>query len=69
MSCRWLCLLIALFPVSSMFPLTAQQRAMTIVDLINMPGLGDPQISPDGSQLLFVQTDPDWDENSTISHI
>ncbi len=69
MSCRWLYLLIALFPVSSMFPLTAQQRAMTIVDLINMPGLGDPQISPDGSQLLFVQTDPDWDANSTMSHI
>jgi dipeptidyl aminopeptidase/acylaminoacyl peptidase len=69
MSCRWLCLLIALFPASSMGPLAAQQRAMTIVDLINVPGLGDPQISPDGAQLLFVQTDTDWDANGTVSHV
>jgi dipeptidyl aminopeptidase/acylaminoacyl peptidase len=42
---------------------------MTIVDLINVPGLGDPQISPDGSRLLYVRTDADWEENGTRSHI
>ncbi len=47
----------------------AQQRPMTIVDLINVPSLGDPQISPDGSQLLYVRTDADWDKNETVSHI
>ncbi|MDX1577636.1 MAG: S9 family peptidase, partial [Gemmatimonadota bacterium] len=49
---------------------TAQERrAMTIVDLIEVPGLGDPQVSPDGSQVLYVRTDADWDENGTVSHI
>jgi dipeptidyl aminopeptidase/acylaminoacyl peptidase len=50
--------------------LTAQQkRPMTIVDLINVPSLGDPQISPDGSLILYTRTDPHWDKNRTISHI
>jgi dipeptidyl aminopeptidase/acylaminoacyl peptidase len=42
---------------------------MTIVDLINVPSIGDLQISPDGNQLLYVRTDADWDENDTQSHI
>jgi len=42
---------------------------MTVVDLINVPGIGDIQIAPDGAQLLFVRTDADWDENGTRSHI
>ena len=49
---------------------TAQQpRAMTIVDLINVPGVSDPRLSPDGSQLLFTRSDADWDRNETVSHI
>ncbi len=42
---------------------------MSIVDLIELPGLGDPQISPDGSQLLYSRTDADWDENGTRTHV
>ena len=30
------------------------KKAMTIVDLINVPSLGDPQLSPDGIQLLYT---------------
>ena len=57
--------------VLTVLPASAQDapRPMTIVDLINVPGVGDPQISPDGSQLLYVRTDADWDENGTRSHI
>ena len=44
-------------------------RAMTIVDLINVPRLGEPQISPDGSAVVFVRTDPDWKANKRIGHI
>jgi dipeptidyl aminopeptidase/acylaminoacyl peptidase len=47
----------------------AGPRPMTIVDLINVPGIGSPEISPDGSQLLYTRTDADWDENGTITHI
>ena len=49
--------------------LTAQRRAMTIVDLMDIPGLADPRISPDGSEVLYARTDTDWEANGTISHI
>ncbi len=62
-----------LFPVLVLFllasPAGAQKRPMTILDLIAVPGVGDPQISPDGSQILYVKTDADWGEDRTISHI
>jgi len=47
----------------------AQKRAMTIVDLINLPSIGSPELSPDGSQILYVRSDADWDENGTVAHI
>ena len=51
-------------------PLTGQdRRPMTIVDLIEIPGLGSPAISPDGSQVLYTRTDADWDANGTVTHI
>ncbi|MDH3732596.1 MAG: S9 family peptidase [Gemmatimonadota bacterium] len=45
------------------------RRDMTIVDLIEMPGIGGPVISPDASQVLFTRTDADWDSNATRTHI
>jgi dipeptidyl aminopeptidase/acylaminoacyl peptidase len=47
----------------------AQKRPMTIVDLINLPSIGNPEPSPDGSQILYTRSDADWDENGTITHI
>ena len=47
----------------------AAQRAMTIVDLIEVPSLGDPQLSPDGRQILFVRSEADWEDNRTRGHI
>ena len=47
----------------------AGPRPMTIVDLIEVPSLGDPRISPDGTRLLFVRRDADWEENGTVAHI
>lgn len=49
--------------------LSAQKPAMTIVDLINVPYLGDAQLSPSGDQVLYVRSDPNWERNRTISHI
>ncbi len=45
------------------------QRTMTIVDLINMPSLSDPQLSSDGQQVLYVLSEADWKENKRFSHI
>ncbi len=42
---------------------------MTVVDLINVPSLTDPQLSPDGKQILYVLAEANWKENRRISHI
>lgn len=44
-------------------------RPMTIVDLINLPALSDPQLSPDGRQVLYVRSDADWAQNRRVTHI
>ncbi|MGH7476130.1 MAG: LpqB family beta-propeller domain-containing protein [Longimicrobiales bacterium] len=46
-----------------------QPRPMTIVDLIDVPSISDPRLSPDGAQLLYTRTDADWDRNETVTHI
>ncbi len=45
------------------------QRPMTIVDMIEIPSLSDPQISPDGEHVLYVRSDADWELNRTVGHI
>jgi len=59
----------ALVLVLLVSPLGAQKRPMTILDLIDIPSIGDPRLSPDGDQLLYVESRSDWEENRTISHI
>jgi dipeptidyl aminopeptidase/acylaminoacyl peptidase len=44
-------------------------RAMTLIDFLNVPRLADPQLSPDGKQILFVRSDVDWKANKRIAHI
>ena len=44
-------------------------RDMTLVDLLEVPRLGDPQLSPDGQQVLYVLARPDWEDNRTIGHV
>ena len=51
-------------------PLQAQpRRPMTLIDMIEAPQLSDPQVSPDGKQVLFAMSKPDWKANTRISHI
>jgi len=45
------------------------QRPMTLVDIVNLPLVSDPQLSPDGRQALFVESTPDWKLDRRISHI
>ena len=39
------------------------KRAMSFVDAIDLPSLQDPQLSPDGKQILFVLDRSDWKNN------
>jgi dipeptidyl aminopeptidase/acylaminoacyl peptidase len=44
-------------------------RPMGIVDLLNVPRVGDPQISPDGRDVLFTRGDADWKAGRRVTHI
>ncbi len=50
-------------------PAAAQTRTMSIVDLIDVPGVADPQLAPDGRYIAYVRTDADWEKNGTVSRI
>jgi dipeptidyl aminopeptidase/acylaminoacyl peptidase len=50
-------------------PAAAAPRPMTLIDIINVPQVTDPQISPDGKQVLFVESQADWKENRRVGHI
>ncbi len=45
------------------------KRPMTIVELIDVPQIGSPRLSPDGTQLLYTRSDTDWDDNGRTTHI
>jgi dipeptidyl aminopeptidase/acylaminoacyl peptidase len=42
---------------------------MTLIDMLEISRLADPQLSPDGKQLAFVQRKADWKANKLIGHI
>src|SRR5262245_9752896 len=51
-------------------PLAAQSpRPMSIVDLLSIPRLADPRLSPDGSAVVYTKSDADWKSGKRISHI
>ena len=45
------------------------KRAMTITDLLEVPRLGEPRMSPDGSQLVYTLGEADWKANKRVSHV
>lgn len=63
-------LFVPAFFFSTFAALVAQTpRPMTLVDIVNMPQVTDPQLSPDGRQVLFVVAEANWKANRRISHI
>src|SRR5688500_20278771 len=46
-----------------------QKRPMTPVDLLNIPRVGDPQLSPDGRAIAFWLSTPDWPSNRRVTHL
>jgi dipeptidyl aminopeptidase/acylaminoacyl peptidase len=55
---------LALAPVLAQTP-----RPMAIVDLLNVARVADPQLSPDGRDVLYTRSDADWKIGKRISHI
>jgi dipeptidyl aminopeptidase/acylaminoacyl peptidase len=48
---------------------TQSPRPMGIVDLLNVPRLTDPELSPDGRDVLFTRSDADWKLGKRVTHI
>jgi len=42
---------------------------MGIVDLLNVPRLGDPQVSPDGNDVIYTRADADWKVGRRVLHV
>ena len=66
---RWLSGVVVLALICASPSLAQSTRPMTLVDLLEVPSLSDPQLSPDGQQLLYVLAEADWEANKRISHI
>jgi dipeptidyl aminopeptidase/acylaminoacyl peptidase len=49
--------------------LALAQRPMTLVDTMNVPQISDPQLSPDGRQVVFVESRANWRADRRITHI
>ena len=47
----------------------AAQRPMTPIDLLEVPRLSEPQLSPDGRELVYVLAEADWKANKRIAHL
>lgn len=50
-------------------PAAAKRRAMTIRDLYRVKSLSDPQVSPDGRWVAFVQTEYTLDQGKRDTHL
>ena len=51
-------------------PAAAQERRpLGVVDMIQLPSIQDPQLSPDGTRILFVMDAPDWKANRRVGHL
>ena len=44
-------------------------RPMGLVDLLNIPRVADPQLSPDGKDVVFTRADSDWKTGRRVTHI
>ena len=64
-------LLVTLFlcPLTASVAFAQAKRPMTIVDLIDVPSVGSPRLSPDGTQILYTRSDTDWKKNGRTTHI
>ncbi len=60
----WLCMVLLVWPAAAQ-----PKRPMTLVDMLEIPSLSDPRLSPDGRQLLYVLAETDWQANKQIAHI
>src|SRR3989449_5311141 len=64
-----LALLTVRAPAAAPTPGPSGPRPMKLIDLLEVPSLGDPRLSPDGRQLLYVLSTADWKAGRRVGHI
>jgi dipeptidyl aminopeptidase/acylaminoacyl peptidase len=64
-----LVLLAGLLSTASSNALAQSPRPMGLVDLLNIPRLGDPQLSPDGRHVLYTRAESDWKSSRRVTHV
>src|SRR2546422_1560216 len=50
-------------------PAPSGPRPMKLIDLLEVPSLSEPRLSPDGRQLLYVLSAADWRAGRRTGHI
>lgn len=48
---------------------SADGEPMSLVDRLEVPILEDPRLSPDGSRVVFVRGEADWEEDRLVHHL
>lgn len=67
---RRLIVLIAVVPLLGAGAARAQAlKPLSFVEAVSMPAVQDPQLSPDGRQILYVLDSADWKNNRRAGHI
>jgi dipeptidyl aminopeptidase/acylaminoacyl peptidase len=66
---RWLACAFSLFALDATVVFAQAPRPMTLVDVMNVPQVSDPRVSPDGAEILFVKAESNWKANKRIRHI
>jgi len=44
-------------------------RPMGLVDLLNVPRLTEPRLSPDGREIVYLRADADWKIGRRVAHV
>src|SRR5262245_58818168 len=55
---------LALVPAAAQSP-----RPMTLVDLLSVAHVTSPQLSPDGRDVIYTQSEANWNANKRITHL
>ena len=62
-------LLAAIIAAAPAIGIAQSKRPMTAIDLLEVPRVLDPQLSPDGRLVLYVVERADWKANRRIGHL
>ncbi len=64
----FLLLSITVFPANTLSAQDAK-KVMSIIDFLNIPGVSSPALAPDGTELVYLFSESDWEANRQVPHL